>query len=173
MTKQNIIKFLITENAPFPNNAVLALIVFKQAFDPHERDLVRTIENAFYKNKWERSWRNGIYTFHHYHSTAHEVLCLYSGWVKVQFGGPGGQIATAETGDVIIVPVGVSHKNLDQSPDFSCVGAYPEGQSPDMQYGKPKERPHVNQNIRSIPLPKRDPVFGETGPLLEIWGKDI
>ena len=79
-------------------------------------------------------------------------------------------MATAEAGDVIVIPAGVSHKNIDQSPDFRCVGAYPKGQSPDMQYGKPGERPLTDQNIRSVPFPKTDPVFGEHGTLLEIWG---
>ncbi|MGD8650012.1 MAG: hypothetical protein PVJ77_25990, partial [Desulfobacterales bacterium] len=74
-------------------------------------------------------------------------------------------------GDVIIIPAGVAHKNLNQSLDFRCVGAYPAGQSPDMQYGKPSERPSADQNIRSVPLPETDPVFGKKGPLLEIWGK--
>ena len=77
----------------------------------------------------------------------------------------------AEAGDVIVIPAGVSHKNIHQSPDFRCVGAYPVGQSPDMQYGKPGERPHVDRNIESVPIPKMDPIFGIDGPLMEMWGK--
>jgi uncharacterized protein YjlB len=91
--------------------------------------------------------------------------------VKAQFGGPDGQIATAEAGDVIIIPVGVSHKNLDQSPDFRCVGAYPKGQTADMKYGKPGERPQTDRNIKSVPLPRTDPVYGIDWRLIEIWGR--
>ena len=172
MIEPNIETLLIAEADTFPNNDTLTLILMRQAFDSSTRSLVREIEKTFYGNGWGRSWRNGIFTFHHYHSTAHEVLGLYSGQVKAQFGGPDGQIATAEAGDVIIIPAGVSHKNFDQSPDFRCVGAYPKGQSPDMQYGKPGERPQTDQNIRSIrsvPRPKTDPVYGKNGLLLEIW----
>jgi uncharacterized protein YjlB len=173
MTKQNIQTLLIPEDGMFPNNDALPLILMMQVFDPKTKNLVQAIEKTLHKNAWERSWRNGIFDFHHYHSTAHEVLSLYAGWVKAQFGGPDGQVAVAKAGDVIIIPAGVSHKNLDQSPDFRCVGAYPDGQSPDMQYGKPGERPQTDQNIRSVSLPRIDPVFGENGPLLEIWGKAL
>ena len=176
MTNPNIQILLITEAGTFPNNNTLPLILMQQVFDLRTRDLVRKIEKTFHGNGWERSWRNGIFTYHHYHSTAHEALGLYSGHVKAQFGGPDGQIVTAEAGDVIIIPSGVSHKNIDQSPDFrcvgaypSCVGAYPKGQSPDMQYGKPAERPEADERIKKVPLPKTDPVFGKVGPLMRVW----
>lgn len=173
MAKPSIQTLIIPDDGIFPNNSSLPLILMQQVFDPTTKNLVRTIEKTFHGNAWERSWRNGIYNFHHYHSTAHEVLGLYTGRVTAQFGGPDGQVVSAEAGDVIIIPAGVAHKNLDQSPDFRCVGAYPAGQSPDMQYGKSSERPQADQNVRSLPLPKRDPVFGKEGPLLEIWKKAL
>jgi len=173
MAKPKIQTLIIPDDGRFPNNDALLLILMQQVFDPATKNLVGSIEKTFHGNAWDRSWRNGIFTFHHYHSTAHEVLGLYAGRVKAQFGGSDGQAVTAKAGDVIIIPAGVAHKNLDQSPDFRCVGAYPAGQSPDMQYGKPGERPLTDKNIRSIPLPKTDPVFGKNGPLLEIWGKTV
>ena len=169
MTKPEIQTLLLLDDGTFPNNGELPLVLFQQAFDPTTKNLVGTIEKIFHGNAWQNSWRNGIFTFHHYHSTAHEVLGIYAGRVKAQFGGQNGQKVTAKAGDVIIVPAGVSHKNLDQSPDFRCVGAYPEQQSPDMQYGKPGERPQADQNISSVALPKFDPVYGKNGPLLELW----
>jgi uncharacterized protein YjlB len=169
MTEPKIKTFLIAEIGTFPNNNALPLILMQQAFDSSDRALVRVIEKTFQGNGWVSSWRNGIFTFHHYHSTAHEVLGLYSGQVKAQFGGPDGQIVTAEAGDVIVIPAGVSHKNIDQSPDFRCVGAYPKGQLPDMQYGKPGERPGADERIKKVPLPGNDPVFRRTGPLIRLW----
>jgi uncharacterized protein YjlB len=145
------------------------LVILQRAFEPGEANLAERIEQTFHLNGWGRSWRNGIYSFHHYHSTAHEVLGLYAGEVNVLFGGPNGRTATAKAGDVILIPAGVSHKNVGQSPDFQCVGAYPEGQIPDMQYGRPDERPQVDQDILSVALPVVDPVYGKSGPLLEIW----
>jgi uncharacterized protein YjlB len=170
VAKPNMETLLIPEAEPFPNNDALPLLLMRQAFDPTSRGLASLIEKAFHGNTWGKSWRNGIFAFHHYHSAAHEVLGLYAGWVTVQFGGPQGQTATAEAGDVVIIPAGVSHKNLDQSPDFRCVGAYPQAQSPDMHYGKPGERPQADQNIRAVPLPTTDPLFEKNGPVLEQWG---
>ena len=171
MAKPSIQTLLIPDDGNFPNNDKLPLILIQQAFDPQAQHLVGTVEETFHVNAWGKSWRNGIYSFHHYHSTAHEVLGIYAGRVKVQFGGPDGQTVTARIGDVIIIPAGVSHKNLDQSQDFLCVGAYPEGQSPDMQYGKSGERPQTDRNISYVPRPQSDPVFGRNGPLMEIWGR--
>lgn len=173
MAKSKIQTLLFLDDGIFPNNGVLPLILIQQAFDPATKNLVQVIEKTFHGNAWERSWRNGIFTFHHYHSTAHEVLGIYAGRVEALFGGPDGQVANAKAGDVIIIPAGVSHKNLDQSPDFRCVGAYPAGQSPDMQYGKPGERPKTDQNIGNVPLPKTDPVYGKNGLLLEIWENSL
>jgi uncharacterized protein YjlB len=169
VAKPKIETLLIPGNGPFPNNDALPLVLVRHAFDASAMNLVRAIEKTFHGNTWGGSWRNGIFNFHHYHSTAHEVLGLYTGWVSVQFGGPNGQTTSAEAGDIIIIPAGVSHNNLDQSYDFRCVGAYPAGQSPDMQYGKPGERPRTDHNIRSVPLPETAPVFGKSGPLLKIW----
>lgn len=39
-----------------------------------------------------------------------------------------------------------------------------------MQYGKPNERSQVDQNIKSVLLSKKDPIF-EKGPIDENMGK--
>jgi len=69
----------------------------------------------------------------------------------------------------VVLPAGISHKNLGSSADFKCVGAYPEGQNYDMNYGKPSERPGADLNIRKVLLPLADPLFGDSGPLMHIW----
>ena len=161
--------FVFEDDGIYPNNARLPLIVLQQVFKTAPDINPETIETVFNKNGWDSVWRNGLYAFHHYHSTAHEALGIYSGWVKAQLGGPGGETLTARAGDVIIIPAGVAHKNLDQSPDFSVVGAYPRGQAWDMMYGKPGERPWADEAIREVPLPTADPVFGEKGPLMQQW----
>lgn len=161
--------FVFEDDGTYPNNASLPLIVLQQAFTAAPDINPETIETVFGENGWESAWRNGLFSFHHYHSSAHEALGIYSGWVKAQLGGPGGETVTARAGDVVIIPAGVSHKNIDQSPDFSVVGAYPRGQAWDMKYGKPGERPGADDTIRNVPLPKADPVFGNTGPLMQLW----
>ena len=161
--------FIFDDDGVFPNNAKLALIRLNQVFDAKPEIHPATIEKTFRQNGWENSWRNGLYAFHHYHSTAHEALGLYRGWVKAQFGGPEGEVITAQAGDVIIIPAGVSHKNVAQSPDFRVVGAYPRGQMWDMNSGKAGERPLADENIKNVPLPATDPYFGKTGPLMVLW----
>ncbi|MCW8799768.1 MAG: hypothetical protein OQK71_02455 [Desulfobacter sp.] len=164
----NKISYVFKDDGTYPNN-ILPLVLLKQAIQSTGPISPFTIENVFHKNNWVNSWRNGLFDFHHYHSTAHEALGIYCGWVTAQLGGPDGKIVTVEAGDVVVIPAGVVHKNIDQSPDFNVVGAYPIGQVPDMKYGTPGERPHADRNIQKIDLPEYDPVYGETGPLMELW----
>jgi len=161
--------FPCPENDLFPNNTRLDLCILKQAFSPDTANLAEVIEHCFQQNRWPPAWRNGLYDMHHYHSSAHEALGVYSGWVDACFGGPGGRVQTATVGDVIIIPAGVSHKNMGQSADFRIVGAYPEGQRVNMMYGQPGERPRVDKEIQQVALPQTDPVNGSDGPLLKIW----
>lgn len=162
--------FLLLDDGTYPNNGKLALVVYENAFDALAGDPAAVVEKHFHRNGWIPAWRNGLYDLHHYHSSAHEVLGVYSGWVKGRFGGPGGVLLSARAGDVIIVPAGVAHKNVGQSNDFRVVGAYPEGQTWDMHYGRAGERPSADERIHRVPLPKRDPVYGKAGRLLEFWG---
>jgi len=168
----DIISELIGDDGTFPNNGKLPLMVYKNVIAIPDINPAGAIEEIFRDNGWGGSWRNGIYHFHHYHSTAHEVLGIYGGNVTVQLGGPNGLTLNGSVGDVIIIPAGVAHKNLGSSPDFRCVGAYPPGQSWDMNYGKTGERPRTDQNIKNVPLPESDPVYGIDGPLVKNWSID-
>lgn len=163
-----IITKIFCVNSNFPNNKNLPLVIFKSPFEKSEIN-AEHFEKYFSSNGWPAAWRNGIYDFHHYHSRAHEVLGVYSGWVRTCFGGPDGEILEARKGDVIIIPAGVAHCNKGQSPDFMVVGAYPAGQPMDMRYGKPDEQPLADRNISLVSLPTADPVHGPGGPLIELW----
>ena len=165
----NLVHRLIDDDGTFPNNAKLPLLLYKDAIAlPTDRP-ARFIEDLFAANRWVGSWLNGIFGYHHYHSTAHEVLGVYSGRANVQFGGPNGPDFEVQAGDVVVIPAGVAHKNLGASSDFRVVGAYPTGQHWDMNYGKANERPQTDQNIVSVARPQRDPLLGENGPLLRLW----
>jgi uncharacterized protein YjlB len=171
INQDSILHFLCPANDTFPNNNSLELCVLKQVFSPGATNLVELIEQCFLKNGWPPAWRNGLYDMHHYHSTAHEALGIYEGCVEVCFGGPGGIVQTATAGDVIIIPAGISHKNMKQSENFKVVGAYPKGQPWNMKYGRQGERPQVDVEIQQVALPQRDPVYGIDGPLMKIWVK--
>ncbi|HZI53597.1 MAG TPA: cupin, partial [Chitinophagaceae bacterium] len=75
---------------------------------------------------------------------------------------------TIQAGDIIVIPAGVGHKNLE-SEDLGVVGAYPGGMMYDMKYGKPGERPQADQNIAAVPFPDHDPLLGKENGLLLIW----
>ena len=140
-------------------------------YEPEGLDLsnARDFERIFHSNDWKNSWRNGIFSIHHYHSITHEVLGIYGGEVNVQLGGPNGQIFTLQKGLVVVLPAGVSHKNLGSTPDFACLGAYPVGSGWDMNYGKPEEVDQALDNISQVGLPDQDPLYGDDGPLFEHW----
>ena len=159
----------LKDDGPIPNNPKLPLLIYQAALNLSEENPASAIENLLASNKWGGSWRNGIYNFHHYHSTAHEVLIFYSGSATVQLGGEKGITQIIRPGDAMIIPAGVGHKNLGSSSDFAIVGAYPKGQAWDMCYGKPGERPKADQNIARVPLPKADPLYGDHGSLMEHW----
>ena len=164
-----VISRLLKDDGTYPNNAVFSLLVYQRAVSLPERNPAEIFEELFAINQWSGSWRNGVYSFHHYHSMAHEVLGVYGGTANIQLGGPQGVTISATQGDVIIIPAGVAHKNLGSSHDFRVVGAYPRGQSPDMCYGKTGERPDADYNIERVALPTTDPIYGLHGPLEEYW----
>jgi len=56
----------------FPNSRLPVLVY-------HRLDLANdpaSAERAFAANNWRGAWRDGIFPFHHFHSTAHEVLAI-------------------------------------------------------------------------------------------------
>jgi uncharacterized protein YjlB len=161
--------YLLTDDGVFPNNANCPLLVYPQALALSSSDPAARFESLFTQNHWPAAWRNGIYGFHHYHSSAHEVLGVFSGSARVQFGGENGIVLEVRACDVVVIPAGVSHKNLGASRNFGVAGAYPKGQKWDMQYGKPGERPAAEQRIARVPMPLADPVFGVEGPLCILW----
>jgi len=127
-------------------------------------------EELFAGNNWLGAWRNGIYPFHHFHSTAHEVLGIASGRAIVMLGGPGGSELEVQRGDVLVLPAGTGHCNLRASDDLLVIGAYPDGMSWDLRRGDPSEHDEAVTNIEAVPLPGTDPVGGADGPLTELWG---
>ena len=74
------------DDGRFPNSS-LPLLVYRAALPPDAEAMIR----AFADHGWSNSWRDGIFPYHHFHSIAHEVLGIASGWVEVAFGGPSGR----------------------------------------------------------------------------------
>lgn len=154
-------------NGAIPNSG-LPLLVYRAAVAP-TGDLAAAFERIFAANGWTKSWRNGVYDFHHFHSTAHEVLGVSRGKVKVQFGGEGGPVVALDPGDAVAIPAGVAHRNVGQSSDLEIVGAYDRGRPWDVRRGRPEEIEEVMAAIASVPAPRADPLHGETGDLAGLW----
>jgi uncharacterized protein YjlB len=159
---------IFKDDGIIPNNRY-PLLLYRGVINVGRTNAAAQVDEQFATNNWTNSWRNGIYPFHHYHSTSHEVLGIYRGSAKVRLGGQQGHDFTVQAGDVIVIPAGVGHKNLEASDDFGVVGAYPDGRQWDLLTGKPGERPKADQNIAALPIPDNDPVYGSNGPLRKIW----
>jgi len=157
----------LEKNEHFPNNERCPVLIYRSAFGSEPS--ADAVEECFARHGWSNGWRAGIYSTHHYHSTAHEVLGCTAGSAELQVGGPGGPRVALGRGDVVVIPAGVSHKNLGSTADFCVVGAYADGRSYDMNYGEPHELGRAERNLATLPMPGMDPVLGASGPLLNRW----
>jgi uncharacterized protein YjlB len=151
-----------------PNNADLPLLIYRGVLNL-EGDAAGSCEELFDRNEWKPDWRDTVYDYHHFHSTAHEALGVVRGEAIIRFGGEEGQSFQVFAGDVIVIPAGVGHRNEGSSNDFMVVGAYPAGQEWDLCPPKPDERNCAQGRIADVSMPKADPVYGTKGPLLEQW----
>ncbi len=147
-------------------NSILPVIVYH---DVAGASSAPACERLFAGHNWLGSWRNGIFSFHHFHSTAHEVLGIVAGSATVVLGGPLGRPLELRRGDVIVLPAGTGHRNNGSTSDLLVIGAYPDGMSWDLRRGDPAEHEEVLGKIRAVPLPRADPVHGPGGPLVQLW----
>ena len=54
--------------------STLPVLLYRAAITVDAQDRASVFERGFAQNDWRNSWRNGVYSFAHYHSTAHEAL---------------------------------------------------------------------------------------------------
>lgn len=157
----------LADDGVVPNNT-LPLVVYRGALG-EGNDRAKECVALFHKNGWPNPWRNGIYGHHHYHSTAHEVLGIAAGSARVRLGGENGESVELHAGDVVVIPAGVAHKRESASGDLLVIGAYPQGQSPDICRAEATEHDRAAANVAAVSLPASDPVTGAAGPLLDCW----
>lgn len=147
------------------------LLIYHAAFPASTSAAI--IESHLPKNGLSPQWRYTMFTTSHFHSTTHEVLCVYAGRARLLFGGeknPGKVEAEVSAGDTIIVPAGVAHRLLeDHEGGFQMVGSYPKGCSWDMCYGKEGES-DMAEKIKDVPWLQKDPLYGDDGPVL--WSRE-
>jgi uncharacterized protein YjlB len=117
----------------------------------------------FADHGWGGAWVDGVFGFHHFHSTSHEALAVVAGGATLELGGPQGQAFEVSAGDVIVLPAGTGHRRASARAGFTVVGAYPAGQEDyDLLRGDdPAELAGARERIAALGPPPDDPVGGD------------
>jgi uncharacterized protein YjlB len=144
---------------PIPNHPRFPVLLY-HGVDATSPDAAKRLVA---EHGWGGAWVDGVFDFHHFHSTSHEVLLVVSGRATVELGGPQGQAFDVAAGDVLVLPAGTGHRRRSASGDFAVVGAYPAGQEDyDLLRGDdPEELRAARERIERLPAPPEDPVGGD------------
>lgn len=144
-----------------PNNPRLPVLVHRAVFPPGQAERA---EALFAGHGWLPAWRDGIHPYVHFHTTAHEALAVVQGQVRVRLGDESGPELQVAAGDVLVLPAGTGHQQVDGSDDLLVVGAYPEGQEPDQRLASTAQAAEARARIARLPDPPCCPVSGNTYP---------
>src|SRR3954465_3230222 len=112
---------------------------------------------------WGGSWVDGVFDFHHFHSTSHEALAVVAGAATLELGGPQGEAFRGAPGHGPAPPAGPGHRRATAREGFTVVGAYPAGQEDyDLLRGdSPAEVEAAREAIARPAAPPDDPVGGD------------
>ena len=153
----DILQIFMKDDGTFPNNEHYPTLIYKHAFHGSESEGRRLIVN---KNEWTEPWVWGIFSYHHYHTKAWELLLCVCGSASIQLGGDDGPTVKIDKGDLVLIPPGVAHKQLEEGGGFSLLGSYPtfrfDGRI-DTFRGKPTDE--ERKRIQDCYVPKTDPMF--------------
>jgi uncharacterized protein YjlB len=155
---------LETWNAPpgdrIPNHPRFAVLLYRGVEDASDAGAARAL---FARHGWGGSWVDGVFDFHHFHSTSHEVLAVVAGRATLELGGPQGRPFDVAAGDVIVLPAGTGHRRATARGGFTVVGAYAAGQEDyDLLRGDdPAEVAAARERIAALGAPPQDPVGGD------------
>jgi len=155
-------RLFLQEVRDVPNNPRLPVLLYRGAVPARSAEAA---EALFRAHGWRPAWRDGIFDWHHYHANAHEALAVVAGKVRVMLGGEAGVQVALTAGDVVVLPAGTGHCNLEASPDLLVVGAYPVGSAPpDQHSGAPEDVAMARITVAATADPATDPVTGGPYP---------
>jgi len=164
--------WFLAEHDWVPNNPKLPVILYRQAVRAGTCEgTASSFENLLSRHGWPPQWRDGIYDYHHYHSTAHEVLGMASGSALLVIGGPGGRELEVAAGDALLLPSGTGHCARSASDGFLVVGGYPDGQKWDICRHAPTDADRAR--MLALPFPTTDPIRGLDGPVPDYWKSSL
>ena len=142
-----------------PNNPRFPVLIY------HGVD-VSDPKRLFAEHGWGGAWTNGVFDFHHFHSTSHEVLAVIAGAATLELGGPQGKAFDVAAGDVLVLPAGTGHRRATARGGFTVVGAYPRGQE---NYDLLRAADDAaRERIAKLGPPPQDPVGGEG---IALWSR--
>src|SRR4051794_10272347 len=107
-----------------PNHPSFAVLVYHdvESTARGDADAVRAL---FAEHGWRGAWVDGVFDFHHFHSTSHEVLAVVAGTATLELGGPQGQAFDVAAGDVLVLPAGTGHRRGGAARGVTGGGAHP------------------------------------------------
>jgi uncharacterized protein YjlB len=141
-----------------PNHPSFPVLVYRGVPEAAggDADAVRAL---YAEHGWGGTWVSGVFDFHHFHSTSHEVLAVIAGSATLELGGPRGEPFDVGAGDVLVLPAGTGHRRASERGAFTVVGGYPAGQE---DYDLLREAtPAARERIAALPAPPGDPVGGD------------
>jgi uncharacterized protein YjlB len=81
-------------DGPIPNHPRFPVLIYHGV-------AVGEIKRVFADHGWGGAWTDGVFDFHHFHSTSHEVLAVVSGSATLELGGPQGEAFEVENYDLL------------------------------------------------------------------------
>ncbi|CAK7563979.1 MAG: hypothetical protein SEPTF4163_001862 [Sporothrix epigloea] len=166
--------YYLKRNQHAPNNA-FPVLVYRQCLPlPVSEEKTTAFLEA---HAWEKKGTWGHIGVRHFHPNVHECYGVIAGESTMLVGcgsddpDDSGQEIELSVGDVIVLPAGTGHCNLQSTKNYLYVGVYPSG-GPMYKAELGKEGADVaalRREVDSVAMPLEDPVSGKDGALLKLW----
>src|SRR3954462_10935626 len=145
-----------------PNHPSFAVLVYHDV-EPAASGDADAVRALFAEHGRRAAGGAGVFDFHHFHSTSHEVLAVVAGTATLELGGPQGQAFDVAAADGLVLPAGTGHRRAAAAGGFTVVGAYPSGQEDyDLLRGDdPAEVEAARRRVAALGAPAGDPVGGD------------